>query len=106
MLDDAKIAGAIELLREAASPSRIILFGPHARGDAHLDSDVDLLVVMTAVTDRVSEMVRLNCVLSPLRLPVDLLVVSEERFRYWCDTPGNIYFAARTEGRVLYEQAA
>ena len=61
---------------------------------------------MTHVPDRVAEMVRLNRVLSPLRMPVDLLVVSEERFYYWSDTPGNIYFTARTEGRVLYEQAA
>lgn len=28
-------------------PSRIILFGSHARGEAGVDSDVDLLVVMT-----------------------------------------------------------
>lgn len=50
-------------------------------------------------------MVRLNRVLSPLRIPVDLLVVSEDVFQYWCDTPGNVYFEAATEGKVLYEAA-
>ena len=106
MIDDATIAKTVELLRRAASPTRIILFGSHARGDARSDSDVDLLVVMETVADRAGEMVRLNRVLSPLRIPVDLLVVSEDRFSYWSDTPGNIYSTARIEGKVLYEQAA
>ena len=106
MIDNATIAKAVDLLRQAARPTRIILFGSHARGDARTDSDVDLLVVIENVSDRLAEMVRLNRVLSPLRIPVDLLVVSEETFRYWADTPGNAYFAAHAEGRVLYEQAA
>jgi predicted nucleotidyltransferase len=106
MIDEAKIAKAAELLRQAAQPTRIILFGSHARGSAGQDSDVDLLVIVADVRDRMAEMVRLSRVLSPLRLPVDLLVATEETFRYWSDTPGNVYFAAQTEGRVLYEQAA
>lgn len=31
--------------------------------------------------------------------------VSAEKFNYWCDTPGNVYFEAATEGEVLYEAA-
>lgn len=102
---DPRLARAAELLQEAADPVRIIVFGSHARGDARTDSDIDLLVVMKPGVDRVAEMVRLNRVLSPLRLPVDLLVVGEDVFRYWSDTPGNVYSAALLEGRVLYEQA-
>jgi hypothetical protein len=34
-----------------------------------------------------------------------LLVVSAEKFNYWRDTPGNVYFEAATEGKVLYEAA-
>ena len=51
------------------------------------------------------EMVRLRRVLSPLRIPVDLLMVSEKVFREWSDTPGNILYEAASEGRVLYEAA-
>ncbi len=105
-LNDAVFAELITLLRQSAQPTRIILFGSHARGDARPDSDVDLLIVERNVSDRAAEIVRLNRVLSPLRLPVDLLVVSEQTFRAWVDTPGNVYSAAQREGRVLYEQAA
>jgi len=81
-MDWTLIRKASELLRQAARPKRIILFGSHGRGDTRPDSDIDILVVMDKVSDRLAEMVRLNRVLSPLRVPIDLLVVSEETFRY------------------------
>lgn len=105
MLDQTILNSAIELLREAAHPNKIILFGSQGRGEAQKESDVDLLVVEADVKDRVAEMTRLNRVLSPLRISVDLLVVSQEMFDYWAGTPGNVYFQARQEGRVLYEAA-
>ena len=94
-----------ELLIEAARPKRIIMFGSQARGEAGEDSDLDIMVVEEGVSDRAEEMVRLNRLLRSLDVPVDLLVVSAEKFNYWCDTPGNVYFEAATEGEVLYEAA-
>ena len=105
-VDDALLADVTQLLCQAAQPTRIILFGSYARGYLQADSDIDLLVVLPDVRDRMGEMVRLGRVLSPLRLPVDLLVVSEDVFRYWCETPGNVYSTALAEGRVLYDQVA
>ena len=37
------------------------------------------------------EMIRLRRVISPLPIPVDLLVVSDKVFRERLDTPGNIF---------------
>jgi predicted nucleotidyltransferase len=94
-----------KLLIEAAKPERIIMFGSQARGDAADDSDLDVMVVEEGVSNRAAEMVRLNRLLRSLDIAVDLLVVSSEKFNYWCDTPGNVYFEAATEGEVLYEAA-
>ena len=80
MVDQQKIEAAARMLLEAAPGSKVILFGSHARGDAASDSDVDFLVIEPEVRDRHAEMVRLANVLRPLMLPVDVLVVSEERF--------------------------
>jgi predicted nucleotidyltransferase len=92
------------LLVEAAHPKRIILFGSYARGDATEDSDFDVMVIQASVQDRLREMVRLNRIVRPLHLPIDLLVVSEENYNYWRETPGNVYFEAASDGRVLYEE--
>lgn len=105
MVDQSLIEKAAILLRETARPEKIILFGSYGRGDAREGSDVDLLVIEREVKDRVAEMARLNRAVSSLRIAVDVLVVSRETFDYWADTPGNVYFQAMREGRVLYEAA-
>lgn len=105
MIPESSIHEAVRLLKEAGQPHRIILFGSYGRGEPREDSDLDFLVILPTVKDRRREMVRLRRVLSPLRLPVDVLVVSEAVFREWSDTPGNIYYEAAREGRVLYEAA-
>jgi predicted nucleotidyltransferase len=105
MVAQEKIAEATRILSVAAGPCTIILFGSYGRGEPREDSDVDLLIVEADVKDRVAEMTRLNRVLSPLRISVDLLVVSREMFEYWATTPGNVYFNAISEGKVLYEAA-
>lgn len=103
MIDEATIARATEMLRSAADPEKIILFGSYARGQADPDSDVDILVVESHVTDMAAEMVRLMRVLSPPRIPVDVLVASRRDFAEWSDTPGHVLFEAATQGKVLYE---
>lgn len=105
MIPTSKIHQAATLLKNAARPSRIILFGSYGRGSPHKDSDLDFLVVLPEVKDRRGEMVRLRRVLRPLRIPVDVLVVSEDVFREWSGTPGNVFFEAAQEGQVLYEAA-
>jgi len=104
-MTDERMRQLTEMLREAASPTRIILFGSRAGGASDARSDIDVLVVEPDVKNRVAEMVRLGRVISPLRLPVDLLVVDEEAYKYWSDTPGNVYYEARKKGTPLYEAA-
>ena len=105
MIDQDTIRKAVELLREAAGPRKIILFGSYATGQASEYSDVDLLVVEEEVGDLLAESARLRQAIGPLRIPVDLVVVSEEHYEYWRDTPGNLMFEVTQEGKVLYEAA-
>ena len=101
MIDPETITKAVELLRQAAPGAKIILFGSHARGEAGEDSDLDFLVVEPELADRWAEMVRLRDVLRILRVPVDVLVASQEKFEYWADTPGHVYYEAAREGRAF-----
>jgi len=102
MIDEATISRAVDLLRQAAPGATIIVFGSHARGCAREDSDLDVLVVEPEVNARREEMVRLRDALRPLRVPADVLVVSQKTYREWCDTPGTVLYEAAREGRIFH----
>ena len=97
-----QITNAVKRIAEASQPEQILLFGSHARGEAHDDSDLDLLVIETEVTDRAAEMVRLRRLLRPLRIPVDLLVYSRSDIDRWGHQPGSALFWALREGKMMY----
>ncbi len=93
---------AIKRLVAVAQPTKIILFGSQARGDADDHSDVDLLVIKPRVADRYEEIIELDRSLAGILMPVDILLVSESEFEERADQPGTVERAARQEGRVLY----
>jgi uncharacterized protein len=97
----ALIDEAARRIVAAAPGARVVLFGSHARGQAGPDSDVDLLVIEPRVDDRFAEIVRLQRVLAPLRLPADVIVVSEGHVGEWGDVPSTMLHDALREGRVL-----
>lgn len=98
------IARAARALADAAGgPARVILFGSRARGTAAHDSDVDLLIVKREVHDRFDESVRLARLAADLRVPADVVVVSEAQIEEWGDVKGTMLHDALAEGRVLAE---
>jgi predicted nucleotidyltransferase len=97
------VSNMTAVLVQAAHPKRIILFGSQARGEAANHSDFDIMVVEEKPANRFGEIVRLNRLLRSFDVAIDLLVVSDEKFQYWRDTPGNVYYEAATGGQVLYE---
>ncbi len=102
MITEPDISKAVAVLVEAARPRKILLFGSHARGDADHRSDLDLLVIEADVKDRADEMVRLRRLLRPLRIPIDLLVYSQDEVDRWGRQPGSALYWALKEGRTLY----
>jgi predicted nucleotidyltransferase len=106
MVETDKIKKVVELLKTSTPLSKIILFGSYARGDATENSDIDIMIIKPTVIDRAADMVALSRMLSPLRLPVEILIVSEAIFNEWSSTPGNIYYEVLCEGQLLYDPAA
>ena len=81
-------------------PERVILFGSHARGDAHPGSDIDLLAVVPNPPPR-AEAWRLAREIAP-ELPLQLVLMSPEEWEETRDVVGGIAYPAHHEGRVLH----
>ena len=105
MFSQQQIHQVAEHLALAAPDATIILFGSYGRGDAREDSDLDIMVVEPVVKERRREMVRLSDVLRPLKMPVDVLVVSRRNYDEWSQVPGTVIYKAAKEGRVLHAAA-
>lgn len=105
MISEKIIKEAIERLVKVAKPQKIYLFGSYARGDARKQSDLDFLIVEEALKSRRKEMVRLHDAIRSMRIPVDILVISESTFDEWADVPGTVMYKAKTEGRLCYEES-
>ena len=101
MIDLDLIHEGARRIAAAVPGARVILFGSHARGEAGPDSDVDLLVIEPRVEDHHGEVVRLQRLLAPLRLPADVVVVSEAYVEEWGGVQSTMLHEALREGRVL-----
>lgn len=108
-ITDSIIGQMIKALVEEADPEQVILFGSRARGDSREHSDVDLVVVEAEPfgpeRSRHKEMLRLRRALRPFRVPVDVLVYSQEDVDYWRDSLNYVLARALREGRVMYERS-
>lgn len=99
----------VQALVAEVDPEQVILFGSRARGDSGRHSDVDLIVVEAEPfgpeRSRHKEIVRLRQALRPFRVPVDVLVYSQEDVDYWRDSLNFVLARALREGRVMYERS-
>jgi uncharacterized protein len=84
-------------------PKRIILFGSHARGEAHEDSDVDLFVEMESDKRPPERAIEISRIFGLRTWPLDLVVYTPQevdRLR----THDVLLSEIEHEGKVLYER--
>jgi predicted nucleotidyltransferase len=95
------------LQSDGGQVSRIILFGSRARGDAHPDSDFDLLVVLRSASAReeLDYQLHLYRVLRGLGVTAEPWVMGEPEFEETKSVIGGLAYPAWTEGVVLYEKS-
>lgn len=104
MIGVDKINQAVSILVKYASPEKIILFGSYANGNPQKDSDIDLFIVESKLKNKYKETVRLRRALSPLRIPVDIIVHSNKTLKNWGHIPGTLIYNILKEGKILYEK--
>jgi len=99
----------VEAIVREVDPEAIWLFGSRARGgEVRPDSDVDLLVIerepFTEGGRRWQHLSRLYDLASKRRLPVDILLYSQDEVNLWGEHDGHILGTALRYGRRIYER--
>src|SRR5438094_7233604 len=90
-------------IAEEFHPDKIILFGSHAYGTPHADSDVDLLVIMPARNQH-NQAVRIRWELPAAPFPLDLIVRTPQNLRWRLKEGESFHTEIVTKGKVLYEK--
>lgn len=104
-VSDDTIREIVRRILRVCSPDRVILFGSAATGTMTSDSDLDLLVLEPRVDDARKEAMRLRAALEGIPYPIDVIVMSRDRFEETRGVIGGIAFPAARYGRVIYEAA-
>ena len=84
-------------------PDKIILFGSHAYGKPHADSDVDILVVMPA-RNAIDQAIKIGRLTDP-QFPLDLIVRTPKTIAWRLKEGDSFLHEVMARGKVLYEQA-
>jgi predicted nucleotidyltransferase len=94
---------AVELLKNEFQPEEIYLFGSHAWGTPHDDSDVDLMVIVPASSEKaIRRMQRAHHCLGDLDMRKDVFVQTRaefDRYRHLC---ASLQHQILQRGRKLY----
>lgn len=98
------ISTMVDRIVGAFQPSRIILFGSHARGTATEWSDVDLLVILPNVSDKRDTAIEIRRVLGDLPVCKDIVVATPEEVARRGHLVGTVLRSALLEGKVIYER--
>ena len=103
MIPSGLLDKAVERLKVEFQPDAIYLFGSHAWGTPHEDSDVDLMVIVRQSGERtIRRMQRAHRCLRGLRMSKDVFVQTREEFDRYKDLHASLQHQILARGKKLY----
>lgn len=104
MLTEKTLKDVVNRILSVGSPLKIVLFGSHARGDAAIDSDLDVLIVEESDLPRHKRSARYRCALLGAFPSKDIVVWTPDEISEWHDVPNAFITSILAEGKILYER--
>lgn len=104
VIDEEAIERVVRRIVDAYHPVRVVVFGSHARGDVHEDSDLDLYVEIESNESPRERRLALRRLLDEEGYPLDLVVFTPAEAAAARQRGGSILEYVEAEGRVIYER--
>lgn len=105
MKQDRALREMVALIAEACDPEEIFLYGSHAKGQATVESDLDLLVVVGSGVRPAELAIEVRELLDGFPVRVDLKVMTREDLEARSRQPFGFIQSIRSSGIVLYRRA-
>ncbi len=106
-LDPKLLDEVVRRIAQAVQPQRIYLYGSHAYGAPHADSDVDLLVLVEKSAVPYYQRTRpIYKALRGLLMPVEIRVVTDAEFSRRVNWVVSVEREASRRGKIVYERRA
>ena len=104
MANEETIRTLTDHIASRFNPRRIILFGSHARGDATVGSDVDLLVEMDYELTRMEQERAIRRSFERRPCSMDIVVYTPAEIAKWSQAPYSLAATVLREGKLMYER--
>jgi predicted nucleotidyltransferase len=101
---DQLLVEVVRRILTVGSPIKIVLFGSHAKGTAHPNSDLDLLIIEESELPRYRRSGRYRRVLCGVFPAKDVVVWTPQEVEEWRTVSNAFISTALSEGRLLYER--
>lgn len=98
----------VEKITAIGTPLKIVLFGSWARGEAHAESDLDLLIIEEpdqGAGDVRARAPYYHVALAGIDIPKDIVVRTPTEVYEWSAVPNAFITTALREGKLLYEKS-
>ena len=102
MIDRPQIDLVARRIADAVHPTRIYLFGSRATGDAHPDSDVDLLVIYDGPKSKREVDLEIRNLFWPREFSIDILILSSAEMERYAPVANTLAREVSERGVLLY----
>ena len=103
MVDKRNFQEFVMQIADGFSPERVVLFGSYARGTASINSDVDLLVIMSHNKRNIEQSLDITRNIART-FPLDLIVRKPDEIRTRLRQHDMFLTSILKEGKILYER--
>jgi predicted nucleotidyltransferase len=106
MIRPETIDRAIDIIIAQCEPEQIFVIGSYASGTAKRTSDLDLLIIQASTESKRQRDERVELLLAPLLIPVDVNVYTPDEFEEECRQPfGFVRTVIELQGKLVYSRA-